>query len=333
MPTGTTDPGQKPKLRLDKTSDGGITLVKLSGTIDEQFEGKKIASGIKGGTLILELAEIERISSFGIREWVDFIVAVSAKVSSLWFVECAPKVVDVVRVPAVDQDIALAEERHQLFDHPIHDRRRHHEPYGARGGEFLRQLLERGGAGRAFPFQGLHRIRVHIVGHAFVTVPGEVGRAREVHGRLGDRQPEHVWAVPGEDLDQLVGHRPPDQGAPLPGRVLEAICTGRGDLVSGSHAGQSGAAAIRLLEAEPVFTGEARRTQNAERIKLALEAARDAERDRFTGAARSLESLVDPGAEIQPARTDAVQRSQALQTDDAHDLTVSPAKVSPVAYT
>jgi len=94
MPTGTTDPGQKPKLRLDKTSDGGITLVKLAGTIDEQFEGKKIASGIKGGTLILDLAEIERISSFGIREWVDFITSVSSKVGSLWFVECAPKVVD-----------------------------------------------------------------------------------------------------------------------------------------------------------------------------------------------------------------------------------------------
>jgi anti-anti-sigma regulatory factor len=94
MPTGTTDPGQKPKLRLDKVSDGGITLVKLSGTIDEQFEGKKIASGIKGGTLILDLAEIERISSFGIREWVDFITSVSSKVGSLWFVECAPKVVD-----------------------------------------------------------------------------------------------------------------------------------------------------------------------------------------------------------------------------------------------
>ena len=41
MPTGTTDPGQKQKLRLDKTSDGGITLLKLAGTIDEQFEGKK----------------------------------------------------------------------------------------------------------------------------------------------------------------------------------------------------------------------------------------------------------------------------------------------------
>jgi hypothetical protein len=92
--TGTTDPGSKPKLRIDKITDGAITCLKLGGTIDEQFDGKKIAGGIKGGTLVLDLAEIDRISSFGIREWVDFITGVSSKVSSLWFVECAPKVID-----------------------------------------------------------------------------------------------------------------------------------------------------------------------------------------------------------------------------------------------
>jgi ABC-type transporter Mla MlaB component len=92
--TGTTDPGQKPKLRVDKISEGAITCLKLAGTVDEQFDGKGLAGGVKGGTLILDLAEIERISSFGIREWVDFISAVQQKVGSLWFVECAPKVID-----------------------------------------------------------------------------------------------------------------------------------------------------------------------------------------------------------------------------------------------
>jgi hypothetical protein len=92
--TGTTDPGAKAKLRIDKVSDGGITCLKLSGIIDEQFDGKKIAAGVKGGTLVLDLAEIDRISSFGIREWVDFITGISGKVTSLWFVECAPKVID-----------------------------------------------------------------------------------------------------------------------------------------------------------------------------------------------------------------------------------------------
>jgi hypothetical protein len=91
---GATNPGQQAKLRIEKFSDGGITCLKLAGIIDEQFEGKKIAAGVKGGTLVLDLAEIDRISSFGIREWVDFITGISSKVTSLWFVECAPKVVD-----------------------------------------------------------------------------------------------------------------------------------------------------------------------------------------------------------------------------------------------
>jgi hypothetical protein len=92
--TTSTDPGAKHKLRIEKFSDGPITCLKLSGIIDEQFDGKKIAAGIKGGVLVLDLADIDRISSFGIREWVDFITGVSAKVSSMWFVECAPKVID-----------------------------------------------------------------------------------------------------------------------------------------------------------------------------------------------------------------------------------------------
>jgi hypothetical protein len=94
MQAATTDPGSKAKLRIEKFSDAGITCLKLAGTIDEQFDGKKIAAGVKGGTLVLDLGEIERISSFGIREWVDFITGISGKVSSLWFVECAPKVID-----------------------------------------------------------------------------------------------------------------------------------------------------------------------------------------------------------------------------------------------
>ena len=92
--SGTTDPSQKQKLRIDRISDGAITCLKLSGTIDEQFDGKKIAAGIKGGVLLLDLAEIERISSFGIREWVDFVAVLSGKVQALWFVECSPKMVD-----------------------------------------------------------------------------------------------------------------------------------------------------------------------------------------------------------------------------------------------
>jgi anti-anti-sigma regulatory factor len=88
------DPVAASKLRVDRFSDGGVTCLKLAGIIDEQFDGKGLAAQVRGGVLVLDLADIERISSFGIREWVDFVAAAGKRVSSLWFVECAPKVVD-----------------------------------------------------------------------------------------------------------------------------------------------------------------------------------------------------------------------------------------------
>ena len=70
------DPAAAQKLRVDRFSDGGVTCLKLAGIIDEQFDGKGLAAQVRGGVLVLDLADIERISSFGIREWVDFVAAV-----------------------------------------------------------------------------------------------------------------------------------------------------------------------------------------------------------------------------------------------------------------
>jgi len=87
-------PAGEPKLRIDKLADGAITCLKLSGTVDEAFEGKRLAATVRGGTLILDLGDVKKISSFGIREWVDFVGAAGEHVESILFVECAPKVVD-----------------------------------------------------------------------------------------------------------------------------------------------------------------------------------------------------------------------------------------------
>src|SRR5688572_30524167 len=82
------------KIAIEKFADGGIVCLRLSGTIDESFEGKKLAATVKGKTLVLDLADIKKISSFGIREWVDFIKTVSGSVDEIVLIECAPKVVD-----------------------------------------------------------------------------------------------------------------------------------------------------------------------------------------------------------------------------------------------
>ncbi|MFH2010175.1 MAG: hypothetical protein ABI333_26490 [bacterium] len=67
--------------------------LRFIGTIDEDFDGKGAAEGVKG-TLVLDLGEVRRISSFGIREWVDFIKEVETKTHAVYFIECSPKILD-----------------------------------------------------------------------------------------------------------------------------------------------------------------------------------------------------------------------------------------------
>ena len=79
--------GVEPKLKIDKFADGPVVCLKLVGTIDEQFDGKKVASTVKGGTLVLDMAEIVKISSFGIREWVDFVGRASQNVDQIYLID------------------------------------------------------------------------------------------------------------------------------------------------------------------------------------------------------------------------------------------------------
>jgi anti-anti-sigma regulatory factor len=93
-PAGAPAAAAAAKIAIDKFADGGIVCLRFAGTIDESFEGKKLASTIKAKTLVLDLAEIRKISSFGIREWVDFVKHVASSVDDIVLIECAPKVVD-----------------------------------------------------------------------------------------------------------------------------------------------------------------------------------------------------------------------------------------------
>ena len=92
--------GAPPKLTIERFADGGISCMRFAGTIDESFEGKKLASTVSGATLVLDLGQVTKISSFGIREWVDFVGAAGRQVQTVILVECAPKVVDQLNMVA-----------------------------------------------------------------------------------------------------------------------------------------------------------------------------------------------------------------------------------------
>jgi anti-anti-sigma regulatory factor len=95
----TEAPGQ-PKLMIEKFADAGIACLKFIGTIDETFEGKKLGQTATGDVLVIDLGNVKKISSFGIREWVDFVGSAAKQVKSMILIECAPKVVDQLNMVA-----------------------------------------------------------------------------------------------------------------------------------------------------------------------------------------------------------------------------------------
>ena len=92
--------GVEEKLKVDKFADGGILCLKFTGTIDEDFDGKRLSGQSKAKTLLLDMGAVHKISSFGIREWVDFVNAVSKNAEEVIILQASPKVVDQLNMVA-----------------------------------------------------------------------------------------------------------------------------------------------------------------------------------------------------------------------------------------
>jgi len=93
-------PATGAKLAVEKFADGGVACIKFTGTIDESFEGKKLGASAAADTLVLDLGGVKKISSFGIREWIDFVTSAARHARSLILIECSPKVVDQLNMVA-----------------------------------------------------------------------------------------------------------------------------------------------------------------------------------------------------------------------------------------
>jgi anti-anti-sigma regulatory factor/sulfur carrier protein ThiS len=91
VPTGSN-------LAIDKFVEGSITCLRFQGTIDEAFDGRRLAGSMRCSTLILDMGAVKKISSFGLREWADFIKTVERQVQQIIAIECTPKVVDQINM-------------------------------------------------------------------------------------------------------------------------------------------------------------------------------------------------------------------------------------------
>jgi anti-anti-sigma regulatory factor len=93
-------PEGRTKLSIEKFSEGTITCLRFRGVVDEKFEGKKLASTVKAKKLVLDLGQVEKISSFGVREWLTFIATVEKSVQQIVLINCTPKVVNQINMVA-----------------------------------------------------------------------------------------------------------------------------------------------------------------------------------------------------------------------------------------
>ena len=103
----------------------------------------------------------------------------------------AADVVVVVRVAAVDDDVAALEQRHQVLDARVDDGRRHHQPDGPRRAELRHQLVERRRALRACRDQLRHRAGIAVVHDAGVAGAHEPAHHVRAHPSETDHSELH----------------------------------------------------------------------------------------------------------------------------------------------
>ena len=72
----------------------GITVVTLRGKIDETFEGAALGKSLRG-TVLLDLEGVDRVTSFGVREWIEMTKAVADAHApvELWLARCTEPIV------------------------------------------------------------------------------------------------------------------------------------------------------------------------------------------------------------------------------------------------
>jgi DNA-directed RNA polymerase subunit RPC12/RpoP len=75
------------KFASEKTTFGGITLLTLQGTLDQAFEGRKIAESIHTKKLVVSMRNVRRFASWGMSEWMDFLRINATR--ELYLVECS----------------------------------------------------------------------------------------------------------------------------------------------------------------------------------------------------------------------------------------------------
>jgi anti-anti-sigma regulatory factor len=81
------------KFQANVQHRGDVSYVKLGGVIDEDNELGELVEKIPTGTAVIDLGEIERINSCGVRDWVNWLGKLEGNGTRSVLVECSPAIV------------------------------------------------------------------------------------------------------------------------------------------------------------------------------------------------------------------------------------------------
>jgi anti-anti-sigma regulatory factor len=81
------------KFQATVNHQNDVSYVKLAGVIDEDNELGDLVDRIPSGTAVIDLGEIERINSCGVRDWVNWLSRLEGNKTRVVMVECSPAIV------------------------------------------------------------------------------------------------------------------------------------------------------------------------------------------------------------------------------------------------
>lgn len=78
-------------VEIDRSSP--VTVVRVKGRLSESFQGRDISS-LSATKVLFDLADVERITSFGVREWLQMLGDLEPKGAQLYLARCSEAVVN-----------------------------------------------------------------------------------------------------------------------------------------------------------------------------------------------------------------------------------------------
>jgi anti-anti-sigma regulatory factor len=80
-------------MEISITQEQDFVSVKLAGVINEDSDLAEHLEMIVGSLVAIDLSEVDRINSCGVRDWVNWISALEARGSKMLFLDCSPSIV------------------------------------------------------------------------------------------------------------------------------------------------------------------------------------------------------------------------------------------------